>query len=618
MEAHKPNNPASLPELIKIYQERIGRFTAEKATLETTSNRIVVGRMALFIVIAVLVYLTIKLKMPLLLIGVVVSFTGFLYLVKKATLVKREINYKKILISINEEEIKALNGDFSAFEAGSQFIDYQHEYSFDLDIFGETSIYRLLNRTATPLGREVLANRLLHPGTNGDLIRRRQEAAREMSGKIAWRQDFLATAKESDWEQGKNRNVRSWLDAPDHFRTSRFYPIAIRVNAVIMFSILIINILSFVLPEFITSLCPPQAFLYFLIPIGLVASRTRTISSEQQKLENLLLLFRKYAGLLDLIESENFTAPYLNGLKRSLEHGDQLSSQIMKKLTGILWGLELRGNLIVSFLLNTFFLWDILLMVRLERWRNSYREAFGQWIGVIADFETINSMANLAYNRPDLTWPDIRDGAFSMEIADGGHPLINTVRRVDNSLDFSESGNIYLITGANMAGKSTLLRMVGVNMILAMSGGPVCAKRLAMVPVEVFTSVRTNDSLGDDESYFYAELKKLSRIITRLEDGGNLFVIVDEMLKGTNSRDKHAGSAALIKRLIALGASGLVATHDIELGKLEGEYPGRLENRCFEVITDGDQLKFDYLLRPGVSQNLNATFLMKKMGIIKE
>jgi hypothetical protein len=216
-----------------------------------------------------------------------------------------------------------------------------------------------------------------------------------MSGKIAWRQDFLATAKESDWEQGKNRNVRSWLDAPDHFRTSSFYPIAIRVNAVIMFSILIINILSSVLPEFITSLCPPQAFLYFLIPIGLVASRTRTISSEQQKLQNLLELFRKYAGLLDLIESEHFTAPYLNGLKRGLEHGDQLSSQIMKKLTGILWGLELRGNLIVSFLLNTFFLWDIMLMIRLERWRNSYREAFGQWIGVIADFETINSMANL-------------------------------------------------------------------------------------------------------------------------------------------------------------------------------------------------------------------------------
>ena len=169
-----------------------------------------------------------------------------------------------------------------------------------------------------------------------------------------------------------------------------------------------------------------------------------------------------------------------------------------------------------------------------------------------------------------------------------------------------------------MAGKSTLLRMVGVNMVLAMAGGPVCAKRFSMVPIALHTSVRTNDSLGDDESYFYSELKKLSLIINRLGKGEKLFVIVDEMLKGTNSRDKHTGSAALICRFTDLGASGLVATHDVELGELEKEYPGRLVNRCFEVITAGDHLKFDYLLYPGISKNLNATFLMKQMGIIKE
>ncbi|MCX6226448.1 MAG: hypothetical protein NTV01_17145, partial [Bacteroidia bacterium] len=184
------------------------------------------------------------------------------------------------------------------------------------------------------------------------------------------------------------------------------------------------------------------------------------------------------------------------------------------------------------------------------------------------------------------------------------------------SLSFDETGKIYLITGANMAGKSTLLRMAGVNMILAMAGGPVCAERFALVPISLHTSLRTNDSLGDDESYFYAELKKLSRIISRFEKGEKLFVIIDEMLKGTNSLDKHTGSAALIRRLIDRGASGLVATHDVELGKLESDYPGRLANHCFEVITEGDHLKFDYLLYPGISQNLNATFLMRKMGII--
>jgi DNA mismatch repair ATPase MutS len=230
--------------------------------------------------------------------------------------------------------------------------------------------------------------------------------------------------------------------------------------------------------------------------------------------------------------------------------------------------------------------------------------------------ETLNSLANLAYNRPDLTWPVIREGRFSLEMRNCGHPLIHPGKRVDNSLTFNEEGQIYLVTGANMAGKSTLLRMVGVNMVLAMAGGPVCAEYLSLVPVFIHTSVRTNDSLGDNESYFYAELKKLAGIINRLELGDPLFIIIDEMLKGTNSRDKHAGSAALIRRLISMKTSGLVATHDVELGQLEAEYPDQLVTRCFEVIIDNGQLGFDYRLRPGVSKNLNATFLMQKMGII--
>ncbi len=606
-----------LPTLSETYQLRINRFQAERKKLEAESNRIVAGRMVLVVLTVVLVYLAIKLKSPLLLTGPIILLAGFLYLVKRGVIIRRKINSNQILIEINLDEIKALQGDFSAFNPGSHFIDYQHEYSFDLDIFGDHSIYRLVNRAATPLGMEKLADRLLHPGTDAKQIRLRQEAVKELTAQLSWRQDFLATAREPDWEQVHNRNVRSWLDAPNRFSKSRFYTIAIWINSIITLSLSLLFVLPLFLNDFLPFSCPPAVFLYFLVPISLIISRTRLINREQQKLEHLLDLFRKYAGLLQLIEKEEFDSPYLKDLKKSLEHGELLSSQIMKKLTEILWGLEVRGNLIVSFFLNSFFLWDILLMVRLERWRKNYREAFGQWISAIAEFEILNSLATLSFNRADLTWPEIRDGEFSMEIVNGGHPLINPAKRIDNSLSFDENGKIYLITGANMAGKSTLLRMVGVNMILAMAGGPVCAARFAMVPVSVHTSVRTNDSLGDDESYFYAELKKLSRIISRFEQGEKLFVIIDEMLKGTNSRDKHTGSAAFIHRLTDLGASGLVATHDVELGELEKEYPGRLVNRCFEVITEGDHLIFDYLLYPGISKNLNATFLMKQMGIIK-
>lgn len=608
--------PDSLIRLSALYTSRVAGFQAEQKKFQIKSRGIAVARLALFILSILLLYLSVTLKSPILMILTFIPLSGFLYLVSWASVIKRKINHCQILISINQNEIKALQGDFSDFDPGSMFIDYQHEFSYDLDIFGEHSLFRLVNRVATPLGKERLAEHLISPGTDSNDIRMRQVAVRELVPKLSWRHDFLAAGRKSDWENAQNRNVISWLDAPDTFGTNAFYPTAIRVNAILTISITLLFILSSFQGSLLPFSLPPVAFLYFLIPIGLIISRTRRINREQQKLERLLDLFRKYAGLLRLIEKEEFKSPFLIGLKSNLNHDEQPSSQILKKLTGILWGLEVRGNLIVSFFLNSFFLWDILLMLRLEKWRKRYGMDFRKWINTIAEFESLNSMANLSFNRPDLTWPEIQDGTFRMEILNGGHPLINPERRVDNSLSFNESGSIYLITGANMAGKSTLLRMAGVNMILAMAGGPVCASRFSMVPISVHTSVRTNDSLGDDESYFYAELKKLSRIISRLENGERVFVIIDEMLKGTNSHDKHTGSAALIRRLIAMEASGLIATHDIELGKLENDYPSRLITRCFEVMTDAGHLSFDYLLRPGISRNLNATFLMKKMGII--
>jgi hypothetical protein len=600
-----------------VYQKRITFFGSKKKQLEAESGRIALARLALFAGMVITLYFTIKLKSHVMLILPLILTGGFLYLLKRSVVTGRKIRFYKILTGINADEVKALDGDYSAFETGAGFIDYHHEYSYDLDIFGEHSLYRMVNRTATPLGKEKLAGRLLYPGTDPGQIRLRQEAVRELEAKLSWRQDFLATARESNWEKEQSGQIRAWLDAPDKFNNTRFYRAAIWINSIISLSLALLYILDILLNDILIFSVSPVYSLYFLLPISLIISRSRLITREQEKLERLLDRFRKYGGLLEMIEKEEFSAPYLKELKKSMIHGSINASQVMKKLTGILWGLEVRGNLIVSFFLNAFFLWDILLMIRLEQWRRNYHHAFGKWIEVIAEIEVLNSLATLAYNRNDFSWPEIREGAFNMEIVNGGHPLIHPSKRIDNSLNFDLNGQIYLVTGANMAGKSTLLRMAGVNMILAMSGGPVCAERFGLVPVSIHTSVRTNDSLGEDESYFYAELKKLSRIISRLEEGENIFVIIDEMLKGTNSHDKHAGSAALIRRLMDFKASGLVATHDVELGELEKEYPERLKNSCFEVITEGDQLKFDYRLYPGVSKSLNATFLMKKMGIIK-
>ena len=203
-----------------------------------------------------------------------------------------------------------------------------------------------------------------------------------------------------------------------------------------------------------------------------------------------------------------------------------------------------------------------------------------------------------------------------MDAIELGHPLLDPSTRIDNDMNLAKPGEFLIITGANMAGKSTFLRTVGVNLILAMNGAVTCAKSFKFAPIEMLTSVRATDSLQDHESYFYAELKRLKMLIDKLKEGKPIFIIVDEMLRGTNSRDKQEGSRQFIMQLMELKGVGMIATHDLSLGTLQDEFPDYAKNKRFEVdITDG-HLSFDYKLRDGISQNLNATFLMKKMGIM--
>ena len=231
------------------------------------------------------------------------------------------------------------------------------------------------------------------------------------------------------------------------------------------------------------------------------------------------------------------------------------------------------------------------------------------------EFDFLTSFGTFSFNHTEYTFPEIKEGEFYLEMEQAGHPLINAQTRVDNDIIINGHKQLLVITGANMAGKSTFLRTVGVNMILAMAGSVVCAEKLIISPMQLHTSVRTSDSVQKSESYFFAELKRLKSIIDRMQSGENLFVIIDEMLRGTNSKDKHHGSEALIEQFIRLSGSGLIATHYIALGSLADKYPDNVKNYRFEVEIENNELEFDYKLKTGISQNLNATFLMKKMGI---
>ena len=292
------------------------------------------------------------------------------------------------------------------------------------------------------------------------------------------------------------------------------------------------------------------------------------------------------------------------------------ASHIFQQLKKRVKEFEYRGNLIVGLILNSLFLWDIRCVYKLWKWHQANHHNLAVWLEVIAETDALISLANYTKNNSGLTFPEIKDEEFTFEAIDLGHPLLQPGKRVCNDFKINGWSKVVIITGANMAGKSTFLRTVGVNLVLARMGAPVCAKQLVFTPIDIYTNMRTTDSLLKDESYFFAELKRIKGVLERLQTGERIFVILDEMLKGTNSVDKLNGSKELIRKLVQLQSVSLIATHDLKLSEMEQEFPDKVKNLCFEIRIENEELVFDYHLSEGVTQTMNATFLMKKMGII--
>jgi len=326
-------------------------------------------------------------------------------------------------------------------------------------------------------------------------------------------------------------------------------------------------------------------------------------------------LLEKYMALVELIGKTNFVAEKLIGLQNSVIH-PQPAGKVFFELKKWIDRFEYRQNIIVAFLLNSLFLWDIRCVFHLGHWHQKHHREIAGWIDAIAAFDALVSFSGFPGNHPDFVYPEIAANDFTFRAEQLVHPLLLPEKRVGN--DFSVSGwsKSVIITGANMAGKSTFLRTVGVNLILAEAGAPVCAKSMVFTPVQLFTNMRTTDSLQKEESYFFAELKRIKRVLELLEQGIPVFVILDEMLKGTNSIDKFNGSKELIKKLLLLPAVSLIATHDLKLSEMEADFPTQVANLCFEIRIENNEMIFDYKLSAGVTQTMNATFLMRKMGII--
>ncbi|MBN1819931.1 MAG: hypothetical protein JW833_04415 [Prolixibacteraceae bacterium] len=536
----------------------------------------------------------------------VASLIVFLFLVKKHILLNKERKKTKVLIQICKNEIQALSHQFTQFENGEEFKDPSHHYSYDLDVFGEGSLFQYLNRTSTISGKRVLAKWIQKPFLEEKEIIDRQEAVKEIAVCRDWRLDFLADGRVFDESVSQHDEVVGWSKKSLIFKNYN-----------------LIKWLKLVLPVLTILMLVPAVWINRFVPLYLcVGIQWLFMYFYRKRIKEYFRFFgqkaqliEKYVLLLKKISESGFKSSWLIQ-KQEIISKPEPAEIIIGTLGKLVREFEYRQNILVGFILNSFFLWDVRCVFHLQKWHKKNHVKLPEWLEVIENLDALISLANFADNHPEYKYPIPVEGEFGFKASNLGHPLLHPEKRVCSDFQIDGWSKAIIVTGANMAGKSTFLRAVGVNLILARLGAPVCASEFLFKPVELFTNMRTTDSLFNDESYFYAELKRLGFILEDLKRGRELFVILDEMLKGTNSIDKLNGSRELIRKLIQFKAVALIATHDLKLSEMEKELPGNVSNKCFEIKIIDDELIFDYKLSDGVTNTMNATFLMKKMGII--
>ena len=317
--------------------------------------------------------------------------------------------------------------------------------------------------------------------------------------------------------------------------------------------------------------------------------------------------------MLAQIESEEFTNSTLKDKQKIIQLKNKKASDIFKEFSKILDAFDQRNNVIIAVIGNGLFLWDIRNTFKIEKWISTYKNTVEEWFSVVSFFDAQNSLANFSFNKPKYIFPTISNEKSVLNSINLGHPLLDTSKRIDNDFSVNQE-QFFIVTGANMAGKSTFLRTVSLAIVMSNCGLPVCTNKIKYNPIKLITSMRTSDSLNDDESYFYAELKRLKFIVNEIKNE-NYFIILDEILKGTNSKDKAIGSKKFVEKLNKSKSTGIIATHDVSLCDLATEYP-TIENYYFDAEIINDELHFDYKMKNGVCKNMNASFLLKKMEII--
>lgn len=595
--------------IARQYREWYETSLAEIRKLKKLSTILSWSRLVLFVALAASVIAAASLQ-TWALISTLVFLVAFPATIVHHLRLIRKLQYEQALAGVISDELAAMDFTFN-FDGGRQYIRDDHPNNNDLDVFGDNSLFQALNRTTTAHGSCNLAGRFIHSTTNADYILQSQQAVQELSTKPLWLLHFRCLGIQDNLSESGETELLYWLNTDKLFSKKVF---GIAVLGIPLLSLLFLALL-------IAGTIPFSLFLlYLLVPFGLTGIYTKAISGRHMQVGKKSAMLANYSGRLQMIEKEDFRSIALQQLRNKLlrrQNSTSSANAAIKHLGKIIQALDSRLNLLVWIILNYLLLWDIRQIRRLEQWQLEHKEDLATWFDTLAEFEALGSLAAFALANSSFVYPEPVTDKLCITATDACHPLIHPRKRVYNPINIHGPGTFNIITGANMAGKSTYLRTTGINLLLAMAGAPVCAGSFRFYPAPLNTSLHTSDSLSANKSYFFAELERLKKITDFLTGGNETYILLDEILKGTNSFDKQKGSLSFMSRLVKQRASGMIATHDLELGKLIDTFPQKITNHCFEARIENEELSFDYTIRSGIAKNMNASFLMKQMGIIE-
>jgi hypothetical protein len=607
--------PHSSPDPLSVYQERRNAFAADLAAAQRSANSLSNARLAVALAaFAGFIWFVFRDDLIPCLAIVAAGVGLFIFLMARHDKVLARERRSAQMVALNESGIARMEGRWNRCEDdGREYSDADHPFAADLDLFGPSSLFQWLNAAQTRFGRELFRQLLASPPRSRDAIAADQEMVRELAPRLDWRQRYQAAGGAPPARKpGEDPEaLLAWAeDTSELFRSPglasalRFLPLLSFAYAGAMF-----------FQHGLSYLMLPPFLLHALIASANQKRNGKVLSAISRQKRNLEV----YLDLLTQAEGGGFAGPGLRELSSGLRNaGGASASSAVRALQRLADHLETRLNPMLHFLVNTLFLWDLQWLWVFRAWRRDNGSGLRSWLGILARLEVASSLAIPAFENPDWAFPDIgAEGETGPLLAASSlaHPLIPKSIRVGNDVRLASPGEVLIITGSNMSGKSTLMRAVGANLVLAYAGAPVCAGAFRCGRMEMHTSMRLKDDLEKRISSFYAELLRIKGIVDAAQSGRQVLFLIDEIFRGTNSKDRHAGAMAVLRRLHGLKAAGLVSTHDLELASLEETDPASFRNFHFQEQYGEGGIAFDYRMRAGVSTTTNAMHLLRMVGL---